>query len=132
MNTAIARTATRSLRSTLQRRYLADVAQGPEKAVKEAVANPKDSRVFPRAAVLLGAGALVGTVFYKTMATEEPAVEDRHNVIDQHVPPSQSVVAQKVSETMPKIMDAERYEKIKTEGLGVDHQQWKKENKSSD
>jgi hypothetical protein len=95
------------------------------KVVKDAVANPKDPRTFPRAAVLVGAGTFFGYMTYKKFIYKEHHIDDRKNVINKEVPPRPSEVSKAVAENAPIAINANRYETLRKEGLGVDHEEWK-------
>lgn len=95
------------------------------KLVKDAVANPNDPRTFPRAAVIAGAGAFFGYMTYKTFLYKEHQIEERNQVIREEVPPRPSEVSKTVAENAPITMNAKRYETLRKEGLGVDHNEWK-------
>jgi len=96
------------------------------KIVKDTVGDWSNPRTVPRAAVLAGAGALFAYMTYKKAIYQEHEIDDRKNVINEQVPPKPTEVTKSVADNMPNVMNAQRYDSLRKEGLGVEHEEWKK------
>jgi len=88
--------------------------------VANAVANAKDTRTFPRAAVWAGVVSLFGYMIIRKATKAETAMADRKRVINQVVPPRPSDPVRKFSKAVPIAMNARKYETLTKKGLGVD------------
>jgi hypothetical protein len=98
--------------------------------IQKAVADPSNPRTIPRAAVWAGAASFVGFMAYRRMDAFDKTDDRKRRkriIMTQQAPPApmQSEVSKTVAENTPIVMNADKYDKLRNEGLGVDHGEWK-------
>lgn len=101
--------------------------------IQRAVVDPSNPRAIPRAAVWAGTAGFVGFMAYRRLDAHEKT-EDRKSILavkSPEIPPMQSQVSKTVAESSPIVMNAGRYDKLRDEGLGVDHGEWKEKKKNA-
>lgn len=111
-------TMSRTVGSAARRRGFA--AQYGEKQLKEEYR--KDPVNVPRVAVWVGMAALIGLISFRQSAKIDSAAADRHNVIDEHVPPKPADPVKKAADVTRPFTASGEMEKmnaIKDKGLGV-------------
>ena len=92
-------------------------ADTPGKPIADAMANPKNPRTIPRAAVWIGTAAIVS--FFGMRLMDKAASADNKNIIQENPPPQASTITKRASETLPIVMNADKYKTLHKKGLGV-------------
>ena len=101
--------------SVLRQPLLKKPADTPVKPLTDAVANPDNPRSIPRAAVWIGAAGIVGVFAMKRTSQ----ASDNRKVIQDSPVPQASELSKTVSDHMPIVMNAGKYQTLRKKGLGV-------------
>jgi len=96
-----------------------------EKLAKAAF-NIRDPRTYPRAAVWATTVSLFVYFSYKTYTYRSYHFDERRNVINKSGAERPTTVVKAVFENGPIVLNSKRYNTLRHEGLGVDHEEWLK------